>query len=179
MRKYGQIAIEKEEEELSAKKEPLKKKKKIELSRWLFYGGVLVFSFVLLFYSYKLIVQYNNFYNLINTYYSTGGENNILVSEPHAGQLVRLTFLVRGKVRLFQNKLCFQVRNISDGRLLYQKTAKVKPPEDSQFSDFREVIEILNFTLEPSENILLELYLESEGGKISNLITIPLQLQIE
>jgi len=179
MKKEGQIILNKEEDD-SKEKRKVKTEVKIEFKRLLLYGIASIFIYFLLSYSYKLILAYEDFYHLIDTYSKDRGEstqNNILVTTPNIGQKVSIPFKVEGKARTFSNMLIIQIRDHSTGAILYKEKIEVSPPEKKQFGDFSRKIEILNPLPETPRNIILELYLEASGGSKSNLTTIPLQLQ--
>jgi len=177
MRKEGQIILEQE----AAKKKKIKTEIRVEFKRLIFYIIVAIFIYILLSYSYKLILAYQDFYHLIDTYSQDregATQNNILVETPAMGQEVAIPFEIKGKARTFGNLLVVQIRDHTTGEILFQEKRKVTPPtKEKQFGDFSVKITKLDSSLSASQNIILELYLESSEGSKSNLVTIPLQLQ--
>jgi len=177
MPKEGQIILKKEKEE----KPKTKIEVKVDFRRLLFYGIVALFIYFLLSYSYKLILKYEDFYYLINTYAQSQGDipqNNILVIIPVVGEKVYVPFLIKGKVRPFDNNLIVQLRSYPEGQLLYKDKAEIiVSSENKQYDDFLKEVRISSPLPSQSNDIIIELYLESPSGSKSNLVTIPVQLQ--
>lgn len=176
METEGQIIFEKKRE-FSPKRKVKKGKIRIDIWRILFYGGVLIFLWFLFSYSYKSIVAFNDFYNLISVYSTEEAPslNNILVGTPRDGDKISLPFWTRGKARPFENKLFLQIRDEKGGEILFKDGIDVLMKK-GQFGSFSKKIESLN-PLPSGKYILLEFYLESKEGIKTNLIIVPVELE--
>jgi len=174
-KKEGQIILDKEEEGAEGKKK-VKIRVKFEVKRILFYIVAAILIYLLLSYSYKLILAYEDFYHLTNTYSHTR-QNNVLVITPRAGDVVNESFNTRGKARTYNNSLIAQVRDHSTGEVVHKEEIEVSYQKEQQYGDFSTKIKKLNLPLKTTGNIVLEFYLESTDGVKSSLVTIPLQLK--
>jgi len=168
----GQLIFDRES---GRKKRRINVKVTVNFKRLIFYLIISVAIYLLLSYSYRLILAYQDFYVLVETY-SSKAQNNILVTYPPSGDTVSLPLVSKGKVRTFGNDLVLQVRNHSNGEILFKEKLEVRNVEGKQFGDFIGIAETISTPLEEKQNIILEFYLESGNGVKSSLVTVPLIL---
>lgn len=104
-------------------------------------------------------------------------EANIAVDVLKPGDAVNFPFTVKGRARVFENAVNFEVKD-SEGLVIYSGVAMSNSPDIGQFGDFEKIID--NFAkVSASDNIFLSVYWASpkDGSRLDETI-LPLKIQL-